>query len=600
MADSSSNHSLEKAEYITSETGSQLKNPPEKQEKPNKIGPDSVDTTKIDNDAVLPLLEPPGDFEVWAYYWAFPSRPRLLGRTSSGVTPWWRLTEPPKNPFYGPTSNLESATTCGPVGPHAIHACWRVSTLSRVRAALIGLPWTSIDVMRIGRAALQEHQRPVIVWVGVSPSAMAEIAAPWDLVASKLRAVRAALDADNLADVECEMRESEIIQTVDSNQRLLPPPNTRDRFLKPQMELDAVRIVSTAVGRTITPGHCETNTGTLGLYLAPETESSESGDHNGTVWALTCHHVAFPKHGGRTEPPATILLSARLLRSRLNSYVNPLIFISENNLADAKHPSRQTPEEACYYKNSQRNLKSSLELRDVLLNFRASDDARTLGHVHHSPSIGIKDVGAENAYMRDWALITLDRQKFPVGYDFENVVDLAEFLGRNLCGLINKHIRRFTAAPLPEYEFPRGKLLRLQGIVPVASLLGQATTPVALERDADRQFVMKCGSTTSLTAGIVLDIESVLRHSRDVVEEETFELAVVHLSNPQEHDPSMPYSFSRPGDSGAVVFDLRGGIVGLLMSGSGNSSSIDCTYVTPFAKLQSDIEQTIGRRVRVL
>ncbi|CAK7563954.1 MAG: hypothetical protein SEPTF4163_001836 [Sporothrix epigloea] len=564
------------------------------------MGPDSVDTTKSNNDAVLPLLEPPGDFEVWAYYWAFPSRPRLLGRTSSGITPWWRLTEPPKDPFWGPTSNLESASICGPVGPHAIHACWRVSTLSRVRAALVGLPWTSIDVMRIGRASLKEHERPVIVWIGVSPSAMADIAAPWDLVASKLRAVRVALDADNLADVECEMRESEIIQTVDSNQRLLPPPNTWNWPLKPQMELDAVRIVSTAVGRTITPGHCETSTGTLGLYLAPETEPSGNGDKDGTVWALTCHHVAFPKHGGRTEPPATILLSARLLRSRLDSHVNSLIFIGENAIAKAKPPSCQTPEEACRYKKIQRNLKSSRELRDVLLNFRASDDARTLGHVHHSPSISIKDVGTENAYLRDWALITLDRQKFPVGFGFENVVDLGQCWGRHLCGLINSHVSRFTAAPLPEYKFPRGELLRLQGIVPVASLLGQATTQVALKRDADRQFVMKCGSTTSSTAGIVLDIESVLRHSRGVVEEETYELAVVHLSNPQEQDLSMPYAFSHPGDSGAVVFDLKGGIVGLLMSGSGNSSSIDCTYVTSFAKLQSDIEQTIGRRVRVL
>ncbi|CAK7269550.1 hypothetical protein SEPCBS57363_003659 [Sporothrix epigloea] len=183
-----------------------------------------------DTDELLPLLEPPGDFEVWAYYWAMPSRPRLLGRTSSGAHPWWRLLEPPVDSHWGPTANLTRATVCGPVGPHPIHACWRKSTLNRVRAALSGLPWTSIDVLRIGRTELREYERPIIVWVGVSPSAMVKIEEPWALIASNLRAVRAALDADNLTDVECEMRESEIFKTANAGPRLLLPPRDRGQY----------------------------------------------------------------------------------------------------------------------------------------------------------------------------------------------------------------------------------------------------------------------------------------------------------------------------------------------------------------------------------
>lgn len=74
----------------------------------------------------------------------------------------------------------------------------------------------------------------------------------------------------------------------------------------------------------------------------------------------------------------------------------------------------------------------------------------------------------------------------------------------------------------------------------------------------------------------------------------------MHLSNPHEFDAHLPYGFSDPGDSGAIVFDLKGRIVGLLTGGSGRDYGVDCSYVTPFAKLQSDIEQTIGKRVRIL
>ncbi|CAK7270892.1 hypothetical protein SEPCBS57363_004334 [Sporothrix epigloea] len=262
---------------------------------------EKVDGTDIDD--LLPLLEPPGDLETKAYYWAFPSRPHLLGRTSSGTTPWWLLSEPPENPHWGITGDLKEVTICGPVGPHAIHACWRVSTLNRVRKALHDLPWTSIDVLRIGRTKFPEHERPVIVWVGVSPSGMAKIEKSWDLIASKLRAVRAALDADNLKDVECGMRESEVVRTAAAGPRLLLPSLDRSRFelYGSRAELIATQAASATVGQAITPAHCKSSTGTLGLYLMEESEAGTDGEESGTVWGLTCHHVAFPADGDRTE-----------------------------------------------------------------------------------------------------------------------------------------------------------------------------------------------------------------------------------------------------------------------------------------------------------
>ncbi|CAK7563974.1 MAG: hypothetical protein SEPTF4163_001856 [Sporothrix epigloea] len=560
----------------------------------------SIDVDK-NIDQVLPLLEPPGEFEVWAYYWAMPSRPHLLGRTTSGAHPWWRLVEPPVDSHWGPTANLDRATVCGPVGPHPIHTCWRKSTLNRVRTALSGLPWTSIDVLRIGRTELREYERPVIVWVGVSASAMEKIEAPWALIASKLRAVRAALDADNLTDVECEMRESDIVRTANAGPRLFLPPRERDQYeyYGRRAELSAIQAVSTALGRAITSSHCESSIGTLGIYLVSECGEDDE-DRAGTAWALTCNHVAFPGGGNiPTGQSPAILISAKQLKNKEIYFVNNLISKEEEYLANAKPLPSQTPDEFVAYENRLQRLAIYRQLQSVLSSFQATDAARTLGHVHHSPPISIQKAGTEDAFTRDWALVTLDRQKFPDGYEFENVVDLQSYCSWAICRLLNKHIERFAESPAPPYEYPTDNLLRLQGVAPVADFIGPPPSSKSAEGDGRRNFVMKRGSDTGLTAGIVLDIESVTRQCFEGVEEESYELAVIHLSNPHEFGHGLPYEFSGLGDSGAVVFDLQGRIVGMLTSGSGWGSVIDCTYVTPLAKLQPDIEQTLGTRLRI-
>ncbi|CAK7234288.1 hypothetical protein SCUCBS95973_008884 [Sporothrix curviconia] len=530
---------------------------------------------------VLPLLEPPSEFEAKAYYWSFPSQPRLLGRTSSGTTPWWRLSQPENDDTiqFGPYAGLETATMCGPVGTHAIHACWWSSTLPRVRTALASIPWTSIDVLRIGRTEVRKRDRPVIVWVGVSPSRVL----PWPQIASALRAVRQALDADGLFNVQCEMRQSEVIKAAGTGPRLVSP-----------------QAISTAVGQPISPAHNDTTTGTLGLFLEPASEPGKKRDDDGSaVWALTCHHVALPTAASRTGPPTSMLLpTAATLNSALVK-INRVIATHQEIIDESRSSALLRPSQATV-QASKATVDRSLQLRDALRSFQESGEARIVGPVHHSPPIAVKFSEGKYRYTSDWALVTLDRAKFPVGYKFDNVVDLQTNTNIDvLCQLVNDHISSFGGRPKSRFEPPKGNIFRLRGIVPRQEMLGgRPAHDLVANHDGDPHLiVLKRGFTTELTAGVVLDIESVTRQFAGGVGSESTEITVVHLSGQRKYKGELS-KFSARGDSGAAVFDLRGRIVGMMTGGSGGEDKIDTSYVTYFDFLRREIGQQLKTPVR--
>lgn len=105
------------------------------------------------NQAAIPEMIQPPDEESQMYYFSFPTRPRLLGRTSSGTTPWFFNTWPEPNAHYpwGRDSYLPGATAAGPVGNHAIRSKWENGTAAKIVQAIQPLDRTIVNVMRIGR-----------------------------------------------------------------------------------------------------------------------------------------------------------------------------------------------------------------------------------------------------------------------------------------------------------------------------------------------------------------------------------------------------------------------------------------------------------------
>jgi hypothetical protein len=89
-------------------------------------------------------------------------------------------------------------------------------------------------------------------------------------------------------------------------------------------------------------------------------------------------------------------------------------------------------------------------------------------------------------------------------------------------------------------------------------------------------LVVKNGSSTGVTIGRTTGIMSFVReYFEDGTHETSMELAIY----PYGHKDG---AFSAPGDSGSIIADGRGRIVGLLTGGAGRKDSTDVTYASPF------------------
>lgn len=138
------------------------------------------------------------------------------------------------------------------------------------------------------------------------------------------------------------------------------------------------------------------------------------------------------------------------------------------------------------------------------------------------------------------------------------------------------------------FEYPEDRLLRIQGIVP-EELLSDLGTHKKNEKKNEHQglTVLKDGGSTGLTIGHVTGMESFIRTEGGI---QSIELAVYNV------DRSKP--FSKTGDSGSLVVDGSGRMVGLLHAGTrkkrslqNEDSGVDVTYVTPMYWLQPRVKE---------
>ena len=123
------------------------------------------------------------------------------------------------------------------------------------------------------------------------------------------------------------------------------------------------------------------------------------------------------------------------------------------------------------------------------------------------------------------------------------------------------------------FSYPLDGLLPLQDIMKDDEL----RRPTTLDPNGVRcLYVAKNGASTGMTIGRASGMRSFVReYFPDGTHRTSVELAIY------------PYGlkdgvFSAPGDSGSIIADPTGRIVGMLSSGTGQGDDHDVTYATPF------------------
>lgn len=125
-----------------------------------------------------------------------------------------------------------------------------------------------------------------------------------------------------------------------------------------------------------------------------------------------------------------------------------------------------------------------------------------------------------------------------------------------------------------EFQYPHGGLLPLRGII---------TDHVMHNPDMWDSYgqpcllVVKNGTATGTTIGRANGVFSIIReYFIDMsISQTSMEWAIINYDSKSE-------VFSEPGDSGSIIADIRGRIGGMITSGSGQKTSSDMTYATPF------------------
>lgn len=517
-------------------------------------------------------MQPPSLEERDHYYDGLPSCPRLIARSS--VTPWRGAIPPEKLRYH--TKRLVN------VGSHRIVEAWNdSSSTGSLRASILdtldGIDWTAVDILRVGYA----DPLPVVVMVSVRPGAVS-----FETGSAIVRRCKQLLDRDGLGDVECEMRESTVssLQTSPPASPSLPRlshfPPARDTFYPD-------RDVSDRIGVCIASRGSPTVEGTRCLYLGVRRQDQDRE----SIVALTCRHVAIPaSHDEGLEYRFDAKMAKRKLvqpgdttfAKHLESVGDMVQYYSGQIVKS--HDRRDTHPDT-FAEDPEPRLK---KLRDDRAPWQASLDrlrsmeplsSRVFGHLLYARSYDLR----EDGWLSDWALVELDPDKF------EQPLDA---LGNQI---LMDSLPSETTEPAyrmqPDADrglFDKGKELSLRNILAEADIVNPPDVGIG---NVSGLVVAKLGCSTNLTLGRSNEVKSVVRRPLGDGEWRSEEWCIVSINEGGR--------FSKPGDSGACVFDLRGRIAGMITAGNGEDAKLDITYATPMERLLRDVEAS-GFRARVL
>ncbi|TDL27071.1 hypothetical protein BD410DRAFT_812777 [Rickenella mellea] len=295
-------------------------------------------------------------------------------------------------------------------------------------------------------------------------------------------------------------------------------------------------------------------TPTLGLYIAPfktpQYEGTgvlylrESNESNRTMSHYPREHVIALGYSGYTNALKSMMVAIGDQHRSIKDWEAVLCRLGE--------PKEGEPANITNKRNEHLDLRWTVP------------DQRIIGEVFHVEPIGVNV--APHGDTVDWAAFKGNKV----------------YVGGNLSSLDYGK----TMFPRPEdqadYEYPQDGLLQASGVITP----DQIHNPTQLDAQGEQSLlVVKNGLTTGTTIGRVTGMDSFTCTFNEYgIKETSMEIAVLPYGN-------VNGPFSAPGDSGAIVLDRNGGILGMVNGGAGTDDRTDITYLTPYWYLEAEIKK---------
>ncbi|RPD58059.1 hypothetical protein L227DRAFT_655061 [Lentinus tigrinus ALCF2SS1-6] len=241
---------------------------------------------------------------------------------------------------------------------------------------------------------------------------------------------------------------------------------------------------------------------------------------------------------------------------------------------------------ACSIEDAERNIESAIGtivpligLHDEVTKLMSIVDNRVIGRVLFADPIGVSSDG--DGYTRDWAAIKMKPGASRDDFQGNKVYIDDKLNNRKFLECMFPH-----AADRDGARYPDSGLMQLHDVVPAHEL----TKFKHLNANGDPALaVLKNGMMTGTTMGWLSQLDSLVRRTdltRGSLDFWSRELTIV----PHEAERG---AFSEKGDSGSVVFDRGGRVVGMLTGGGGSATSTDVTFATPFCEIEKRIKEVL-------
>ena len=217
-------------------------------------------------------------------------------------------------------------------------------------------------------------------------------------------------------------------------------------------------------------------------------------------------------------------------------------------------------------KTAEAKVKALTEFKGELSMYWSTNTSRTLGRIIFSPPIAV----GQQQHTQDVAVIAIDPSKIEPSTFSGNFIDLGT---KYSVGVLSCMMHP-NSKNSHNFEFPFNRLLKLSGTVKEDEM----RKPKMYDQNGNACImVLKCGKTTGLTVGHATTFVS---YTRKYLSNNDTALSKELTILPFDHSSG---AFSAKGDSGSVVVDGVGRVVGILTSGGGSADSIDLTYITPIS-----------------